>query len=172
MGQAKQRGTFEQRKASSKKTKFTESDNFILNVNTVDNYVQATFSYGDVNNQIVLKASDFHSLFHLLVEFSLDSLSLVDDFVKSANPSFHKEIHVDDDSLAIYFSAEEEQEDDQISDIFCTDLLPLTDELYLSLIKTSEFHDLLKDDFDSFRSMDFLFNPVRKSFQSLPEFSN
>lgn len=178
MGQAKQRGSFEERKASSKKVKFTKPENFRIRFQHLGSYSQATVSFGDLDNQLVLKASDIRSLFHLLVHFSLDSLSCTDDFLKDVNPSLHEEIHLDDDSLCAYFVANDDYHDDDdddsvnkdISDIFCTELLPLTDELYARLINTTDFKELSKKDFNSLRSMGLFFNPVRKSFQGQPEF--
>lgn len=175
MGQAKQRGSFEQRKASSKKVKFTKPEDLRIRFQHLGSYSQAIVSFGDLDNQLVLKASDIPSLFYLLVHFSLDSLSITDDFLKHVNPSLHEEIHLDDDSLCAYFVVNDDYHDDDsvnkdISDIFCTELLPLTDELYARLIKTTDFKYLSKKDFDSLRSTGLFFNPVRKSFQGQPEF--
>lgn len=160
MGEAKRRGNFEQRKESSKNTK---SSQLRISFERFDDYSQATIIVS--KEHIVLKAKTNELLALSLISFGNAYIDLVNQLISAIAPQFFESC------TCCKCDTEHDDFSDEVSSIFCTDLVALTDDLYLELIKIDQFRSVAKSDFDSLRAQGFFYNPVRKSFQIPPEFS-
>jgi hypothetical protein len=160
MGEAKRRGTFEDRKKSSKNTK---SSQLRISFEHFDDYCQATIIVSE--QHIVLKAKTKELLALSLMSFGNAYIDSVNQLISAIAPQ------VFESCTCGKCDTEHDDVSDEVSSIFGTDLVVLTDDLYFELIKMDEFKSMSKSDFDSLRSQGFFYNPVRKSFQTPPEFS-
>lgn len=168
MGEAKRRGTFEDRKKSSK---YTRPTRIRISYESFPDYCQATIILEGTDQQIVLKAPDVEKLSYLLLAFGAAYQDNVLELVHSIAPQLYHSLFDEDEHQDENFGVSVSSDLDEISSIFGVELVPLTDDFYHELVKIDGFKDMSKSDFDSLRSNGFLYNSVRQSFQMKPEFS-